>query len=762
MRRNKIITKGTACLLSAALLMSLAPTIPDMGIKSYAAEGVAAEPSVEVYADVDTLTETDNNIFTPKYVGDDFDSDNTKIGKLLFGKGGTQGEPDYVQEWYILGPDENIDGKNIAIFAAYNFTSAFFHKDGSPHSYEGDADENYVTEGEQPTGNVESNHYGESDIRTALRNMSGEGGEDTYKYFTATEKNMMQKTKVLTREYSNDHLYTINDKLYLATTDWLNDNVYVGSTSKSGDSYVLDDEYTSIKLGKLAAEQYWGSGVFWLRRPNPNRGSTGIYADPDSGTVKGVNVYNTGEFPDGFGVRPASNLDMSTVLFAAAADAQSSEEDENGDQLDTNNVAMILRLNGSDKNIGAFTYDASGVIVKKGSIEGDVFLVVQGKTSDDIDWYYSQKIATDKTVSVDTIAAKAGIDVSAIDLTSDNCKIWLETPVSDAAKLYYAVDKSIHTHIWSEEWTPYGSQHGHACTDPKCPDKGTEEGFEPGSLEEHTYGADNVCTKCGYKKGEHIVTYVAEKPATGTTVGYKEHFECSHCAGWFIYPATAGLLIEEPKSYFEIPATGNGSSSRNSERYSGGGSSGGGGGGGGTSSSTGTSIIGANGTSGSWVKDNTGWRYKYAGGTYATGSNMNNADGKAVEKISWVKINNADYAFGADSYLKSGWVLDNSDGKWYYCDVNRGRLYGWYYDTTDGYWYYLDANTGAMLTGWQLIGGKQYYFAPAPAAATYTFDAVNAKWVYSNAANNRPYGSMYAGTTTPDNYQVDANGARVN
>ena len=35
------------------------------------------------------------------------------------------------------------------------------------------------------------------------------------------------------------------------------------------------------------------------------------------------------------------------------------------------------------------------------------------------------------------------------------------------------------------------------------------------------------------------------------------------------------------------------------------------------------------------------------------------------------------------------------------------------------------------------------------------------KWVYSNAANNRPYGSMYAGTTTPDNQRVDADGARI-
>ncbi len=108
-----------------------------------------------------------------------------------------------------------------------------------------------------------------------------------------------------------------------------------------------------------------------------------------------------------------------------------------------------------------------------------------------------------------------------------------------------------------------------------------------------------------------------------------------------------------------------------------------------------------------------------------------------------------------------GWAYDNAAHKWYYVDENKGMIYGWNYDTVDGYWYYLDKSTGEMLTGWQLINGKQYYFAPAPEAATYTFDAASSKWVYNNAANNRPYGSMYSNTVTPDNHQVNADGARV-
>ena len=323
----------------------------------------------------------------------------------------------------------------------------------------------------------------------------------------------------------------------------------------------------------------------------------------------------------------------------------------------------------------------------------------------------------------------------------------------------------------------------------------------------HELDADGKCTVCSYdmNKEHNFDKHVSANDASCTAAGNKEYWECTDDGCEVKYYIVLGLPIQftvVSESNVVIPKTphtlgayssdssshwqecsvcherlneaahtfsGNkctvcgytksGSSSRNSERGSSSGSSGGGGGS--ASSATGTSIIGAGNTSGAWVKDNTGWRYRYSGGTYATGTNLNGADGKAIEKIAWIKINNADYAFGSDTYLRTGWVYDNTDSKWYYCDVNKGRVYGWFYDTEDRYWYYLDANTGAMLTGWQLIGGKQYYFAPAPAAATYAFDASSSRWVYSNAANHRPYGSMYAGTTTPDNHSVDASGARI-
>ena len=94
-------------------------------------------------------------------------------------------------------------------------------------------------------------------------------------------------------------------------------------------------------------------------------------------------------------------------------------------------------------------------------------------------------------------------------------------------------------------------------------------------------------------------------------------------------------------------------------------------------------------------------------------------------------------------------------------DENNGKLYGWFNEPQDGYWYYLSLSTGEVLTGWQRINGKDYYFAAAPSAPTYSFDASTGFWIYSNLNGNRPFGSMYANTVTPDNYQVDANGAWI-
>lgn len=92
-----------------------------------------------------------------------------------------------------------------------------------------------------------------------------------------------------------------------------------------------------------------------------------------------------------------------------------------------------------------------------------------------------------------------------------------------------------------------------------------------------------------------------------------------------------------------------------------------------------------------WQQSERGWKLRYADGTFASGSQTVGLDGTVLENYFWELVNGAWYAFGADGYVKDGWLYD---------PLYRG-------------WFYIDIHTG-MKTGWQLIDGKWYYFNQLP------------------------------------------------
>ena len=107
------------------------------------------------------------------------------------------------------------------------------------------------------------------------------------------------------------------------------------------------------------------------------------------------------------------------------------------------------------------------------------------------------------------------------------------------------------------------------------------------------------------------------------------------------------------------------------------------------------------------------------------------------------------------------WKLDEN-GIWYYVFTEgsyAGQTYkGWLKDSKDGYWYYLDPVTGAIAIGWVQIDGKWYYFNPIVGGGSgWTYNSETQKWEYQVTVN-MPMGAMYANATTPDGYQVDADG----
>ena len=381
-RWKHVFKKGMAFVLSLAMVAGLVLAMSGGANTVQAATGSGTEPSVTAYATKDQLM----TAFNP-----DSNGDATTIGKLVFGKNSSS----VAQEWHILGKDEGVSGDNTIIFAASPIaTKQAFEDDDSNKKTFASSFGVYETN----PSDVYPNHYGASDLRVALKNMA-----TNTSYFTTAEQGLMNPTTVRTNDILNSTTYTTTDKLYALTAD--------GTGSP----------YTTIKAGSdnntvLAESSYWRSGeCFWLRSPSDySSDNIAMLAYP------GKHVYGS-IVRTKFAVQPASNLDLSSVLFASAATAASS--DTKSEKI-TDSAAMTLRLDGTGKDIGTATYNTTTGDIKavKGATSQTVALVVQGNDGTN-NWYYSKKITGTDVVNVSDIVAESNTPAS-IDLSA--CKIWLE------------------------------------------------------------------------------------------------------------------------------------------------------------------------------------------------------------------------------------------------------------------------------------------------------------------------------------------------
>lgn len=398
MRRLKHnFKKGMAFVLSLAMVAGLVPAMSGGANTVQAATGSGTEPSVTAYATKAQLM----TAFTP-----DANGTATTKGKLVFGK---KSDGTTAQEWYILGKDEGVSGDNTIIVAAspiargQKFNSSYDNKSFAS---------SFGVYASNPS-EVYANHYGASDLRVALQGMA-----TNTNYFTTAEQGLMNATTVKTKDTKNSNVtYTTTDKLY-ALQGKFDDKKLLAGTS---DSTVL------------AVYSYWdgyswsNDSVFWLRSP---------YADDANIALLGF----TGDFVGNrnvdhdYAVRPASNLDLSSVLFASAATAASS--DTKSEKI-TDSAAMTLRLDGTGKDIGTVTYNTTtgDIKVVKGTTSQTVALVVQGNDGTN-DWYYSKQITGTETINASDIKSALSL-TSDIDLSA--CKIWLETTDS-TSNLTYAVN----------------------------------------------------------------------------------------------------------------------------------------------------------------------------------------------------------------------------------------------------------------------------------------------------------------------------------
>ena len=346
--------------MAAALTIS---TFPQFHTNVYAAENQL--PTKEQFATAEELKTFDTN-----------DQDGKNPAKVYFGNNS--------QQWWIAG-SQQTDG--LTLFAASPLATSQMFEPNSNQNKQYNADWNcdYTSTGGSNPSDVYPNHYGASPLRSILQGLKKS-------YFTGTEQGLMNNTTIHTNDTKNSSVYSTNDKLYLAYEDD-NNKKYITVGTNSQDN---------LNNGLRVDMDYWGNSRFWLRAPNLSHSDAALVARP------GLMVYSLTVNYD-LALVPAFELNLSSVLFASAAPAASSDGQLTTEDTDGNG-AFTLRYSTDTLGSAQVSYDK--LKVNLSNVPSDTYLVVQNSNG-----------AYAKTVSGTT-------SVSASDMGLDNfanCKIWLET-----------------------------------------------------------------------------------------------------------------------------------------------------------------------------------------------------------------------------------------------------------------------------------------------------------------------------------------------
>lgn len=353
------VKKKVGSLLLAVVMIVTA--LPAFGTKVHAAE----LPDSTQFATVDELKAFNTN-----------DQDGENPAKVYFGNNN--------QRWWIAGTQHN----NLILFAADVLDK------GIPFELDVSNDKSDITEWEDCTyvdgvspQSVYPSHYGASDIRKMLKSLETS-------YFTNSEQQLMNDTLIYTYDGKNDEAYSVSDKLYLAHGD------------RSATQYLTvgANEFDNLNSGLRIDKGYWGAKtdpVFWLRATPPKNITDDITALEAWPTARIIN--NKVSNGDKRGVKPAFELNLSSVIFASAVPAVASDGN-----LSINDT---FTLRHSTNNLGSalVVYDKSKVILT--NVPNGTYLVVQNSDG-----------AKAKQITNET-------KISANDMNLDsfaNCQIWLE------------------------------------------------------------------------------------------------------------------------------------------------------------------------------------------------------------------------------------------------------------------------------------------------------------------------------------------------
>lgn len=382
--KQRYLKKPCSFLLVSAMVLTLFPTF---STSVHAEENQS--PTKEQFSTVEELKNYDTN-----------DNDGVKNpAKVYFGNNN--------QQWWIAGSQSN---DSITLFSASSMRDDVQFESNYTDNKTYDDKWNCTYPDREPA-EVFPNHYGASYIRNVtLKEMEAS-------FFTSSEQALINETTIYTDDTKNNSVYSTTDKLYLAYGD--------------------QEDYNHITVGKNSANDlndglridpsYWGKSVlelFWIRSPfvsndDPNDGSSVLTAWPS----KNYPAFNGAQTSNVEKIRPAFELNSSTILFASAVPSATSTgnltlQDTDGDG------AFTLRYDAGkySKNLGSavISYDESKVILT--DVPNGTYLVAQNSNG-----AYAKQITNETEVS----ASGMNLDNFA------NCKIWLET-TDTANRITYA------------------------------------------------------------------------------------------------------------------------------------------------------------------------------------------------------------------------------------------------------------------------------------------------------------------------------------
>lgn len=373
--KNTKIKSYMGLMLTVVLMLGIWGNVPsDLRYVNASGEN---EPSVTAFAEKSELM----SVF-------DLDGNDDTVGKIVFGKN----EAGDKLEWYLNRKDQGVSGDTVVLVSDQLFSEKkAFHADRNDHAYMEEWGCEYTDATKVPT-EVYAAHYGGSSIRSILQEVA----ENT-DYFTDAEQLLLIESKMSNIDNKTGGNYYIYDKIYLlnCNTNYLT----AGSIHSSAvaNSY-LPDERVMTRSASYAGDYF----VLSLA----NGSNTGSFLWPNDNAFVWV----------------AATLDLTDVLFASSAVAATSGSLQ-GEI--TDGIAMTLRLDGSDKNIGTLKYhkDTGKIMINKGSA-GTVSFVLQGKDATKGDWYYSK--AVDGTEELYASSIKTALGLSE-DINLTECEMWLET-----------------------------------------------------------------------------------------------------------------------------------------------------------------------------------------------------------------------------------------------------------------------------------------------------------------------------------------------